>query len=88
MLCGLLRIIFAHYSTFIELIGTIFNYKVWLELQLEKDTDSCCLHLALQAASFALMASLQHLNTCSDRQIDAFPRVCEVLCVCYRAFWS
>lgn len=27
------------------------------------------------------MASLQHLNTCSDRQIDAFPSVCEVLCV-------
>lgn len=55
--------------------------KTWLEVQLERDTESSCLHLALQAASFAPMASLQHLNTCSDRQIDTFPSACKVLCV-------
>lgn len=75
-----------------EDVHTIPHYSNWSKLsfisklQLENDTDSCCLHLALQAASLALVASLQHLDTCSDRQIDAFPGVCVNACVCYCAF--
>lgn len=65
---------------------------MWLELQLEGDIESRCLHLA---ASFASMASLQpEVNTCPDSQIDGFccasegvvvsfrGNVCTPVCVC------
>jgi len=58
---------------------------MWSELQLEADTESRCLHLALQAASFAPTASLQlEANTCSGRQTDSPRCVCEGVVVSFR----
>lgn len=78
-----------HTVSKIRLSENICNHEMCPGFQLEGDTETRCLHLALQAASFASVASLQlELNTCPDRLTASAVCVCVIMsvflwvCVC------